>query len=57
MAALQVETRGIPLGRCRMELATNKTSMKIPKQMAKGTRKISKGKGKKVVMMEQILTC
>jgi hypothetical protein len=39
IAALQVEARGIPLGRRRMELMTNKTSMKMPKQMAKGTRK------------------
>jgi hypothetical protein len=44
MAALQVEARGIPLGRRRMELMTNKTSMKTPKQMAKGTRKISMGR-------------
>jgi hypothetical protein len=60
MAALQVEARGIPLGRRRMELTTNKTSMKMPKQMAKGTRKISTEKGKKVghdVSVEQILTC
>lgn len=34
-----------------MELATNRTSMKMPKQMAKGTRKVSTGKGKKVVTM------
>jgi hypothetical protein len=44
MAVLQVEARGIPLGRCRMELMTNKTSMKMPKQMANGTRKISTGR-------------
>ena len=39
IAALQVEARGIPLGRRRMELMTNKTSMKMPKQMAKGPEK------------------
>ena len=30
-----------------MELMTNKTSMKMPKQMAKGNQKYQYGKGKK----------